>query len=358
MVSIVEISPGEGVMINQNDLITYDVEWCNNTPETGDVRIFLDSKDNMLVLDLDHNQDIGQYIETVNGLHLGEQPSGATGKIIVALSVNQRFAEQEEGYQIQCQATISMGGYESFSNIITNPYTYNPPIGNLMINKTVSGKGDKNKVFNFTVELDDKTVNGQRGDLTFTNGVANFTLKHGEQKETWAKEGTAYQVTEVEENKDGYATTYTNDSGTFTPEQDMVAAFINDRPEIMPPDPLTSKTLFLHSNGESDVTVKFTFPHMANKAISYSVKADGMEGPSEDIQLDNTGSCNITMYIGLDEYTKLENIYDTEVIIEIIRGSGMSYKDRTDYECNNPALVMLDKDNTDLWFYDSYTLPC
>lgn len=36
------------------------------------------------------------------------------------------------------------------------------------------------KAFSFTVTLDDVLINGQYGDLEFINGVASFTLKHGQ----------------------------------------------------------------------------------------------------------------------------------------------------------------------------------
>ena len=38
--------------------------------------------------------------------------------------------------------------------------------------------GDRNKDFYFTIELNDKTISGEYGDLTFTNGEAEVTLKH------------------------------------------------------------------------------------------------------------------------------------------------------------------------------------
>ena len=80
-------------------------------------------------------------------------------------------------------------------NVVNNFYTRlekvpdgpNPPVappventGNLTVTKTVSGsRGDQNKEFTFTVTLDKKDFSGQYGDMTFANGVATFTLKHG-----------------------------------------------------------------------------------------------------------------------------------------------------------------------------------
>ncbi|WP_447512240.1 DUF7601 domain-containing protein, partial [Clostridioides difficile] len=62
--------------------------------------------------------------------------------------------------------------------------------------------GDKNKDFNFTVTLSDKTISGVYGDLKFTDGVATFTLKNGESKTaTNLPAGIDYEVTETEENQ-------------------------------------------------------------------------------------------------------------------------------------------------------------
>lgn len=65
---------------------------------------------------------------------------------------------------------------------ITNTYA---PIGNLTVSKTVSGNGASNtKAFTFTVTLDNTTISGTYGDMTFENGVAAFTLKADERKTT------------------------------------------------------------------------------------------------------------------------------------------------------------------------------
>ena len=89
----------------------------------------------------------------------------------------------------------------SFENV------YKPTSGNLTVSKTVSGSGaDKLKDFTFTVTLDDKTLSGEYGDMTFENGVANFTLKHGESKTAQGlPAGMKYTVTES--NNSGYTVT-------------------------------------------------------------------------------------------------------------------------------------------------------
>ncbi len=105
--------------------------------------------------------------------------------------------------------------------------------GNLKVTKApaVAGQQDIVDEYSFTVELEDKTINGTFGDMTFTNGVATFTLGKGESAST--NEGTdaepvytlpiglKYRVTET--NSYGYSTTWesktwaNNDEGETDP---------------------------------------------------------------------------------------------------------------------------------------------
>lgn len=103
--------------------------------------------------------------------------------------------------------------------------------GNLSVTKAVSGSaGDTFKAFNFTVTLGDASVSGAFGEMTFTDGVATFTLKHGERKTASAlPAGIAYTVTEAEANQDGYTTTSDNASGSIVKDDTVTAAFTNTK---------------------------------------------------------------------------------------------------------------------------------
>jgi pilin isopeptide linkage protein len=85
--------------------------------------------------------------------------------------------------------------------------------GNLTITKTVSGSGaDSEKAFTFTVTLDDTSISGTYGDMTFANGVATFTLKDGENKTALAlPSGVGYTVTESD--NEGYTVTVNGTDG-------------------------------------------------------------------------------------------------------------------------------------------------
>ena len=92
--------------------------------------------------------------------------------------------------------------------------------GSLSVSKTVGGNtGDRDKAFHFTVTLSDKSINGVYGDMTFTDGIAGFTLKHGETvTATGLPAGILYTVTEEEAGQDGYKTESEDATGIITEE--------------------------------------------------------------------------------------------------------------------------------------------
>ena len=103
--------------------------------------------------------------------------------------------------------------------------------GSLSVNKTVGGnEGDKTKAFNFTVTLNNETISGVYGEMTFTNGVATFTLKHGESKTAIGLPvGVGYTVTEAEANQDGYTTVSTGAVGTIVDDEIAKVVFTNSK---------------------------------------------------------------------------------------------------------------------------------
>ena len=96
--------------------------------------------------------------------------------------------------------------------------------------KTVGGNaGETSREFSFTVTLTDRAdFNGTYDDMTFTGGVATFTLKHGETANaTGLPAGAAYTV--VETAVDGYTTTKTGDTGTIPAGSTAEAHFNNTK---------------------------------------------------------------------------------------------------------------------------------
>ncbi len=103
--------------------------------------------------------------------------------------------------------------------------------GNLKVSKVVEGTDiDRTKEFHFTVKVSDNRVNGTYGDMTFKNGVATFTLHHGESKTALGLPANqTYRVMEAEANRDGYVTTITGEIGTILKNQTMESVFINEK---------------------------------------------------------------------------------------------------------------------------------
>lgn len=104
--------------------------------------------------------------------------------------------------------------------------------GNLVVSKTVSGENaDKSKAFSFTITVSDQTINGAYEDVTFVNGVASFSLKHGEKKTAAGlPAGITYQVAEGDSS--GYIVTVNGTdketaSGTIPLEQTVEVNFDN-----------------------------------------------------------------------------------------------------------------------------------
>ena len=100
--------------------------------------------------------------------------------------------------------------------------------GNLTVSKTVAGNaGDTEKKFTFTVTLD-RSISGTYGDMTFNNGIAVITLKHGESlTAVGLPAGAAYTV--EESDNEGYTVTANGAVGTISRDDTAVAAFTNNR---------------------------------------------------------------------------------------------------------------------------------
>ena len=101
--------------------------------------------------------------------------------------------------------------------------------GNLKVSKKVSGNGASKKTpFKFTVQLSDNSINGTYGDMTFTDGVATFKLKHGEHKTAEGlPNGLIYEV--VENDASGYTVSKSGDSGKIIGNKTVTAKFTNTR---------------------------------------------------------------------------------------------------------------------------------
>ena len=108
--------------------------------------------------------------------------------------------------------------------------------GNLTVKKQVYS-GDRQRDFSFTVTLDDKSIKGICGDMTFQDGVAAFTLKDGESKTAKGlPSGVGYTVAEA--RVDGYGTRVEGHNPGTVPFGDTAEVLIiNYDDTTPPPDP-------------------------------------------------------------------------------------------------------------------------
>ena len=203
-----------GTPENQLYTVSIQKEWSDTTPA--------DKKTEVTVWLLVDGQEIGSAkLNASNGWKadftgLTDDPNDVT------YSVKE---DDMNGFTAEVGEPKREGNKISFA--ITNTWA----TGNLTVSKTVSGSGaDKSKAFTFTVTLSDKAINGTYGDMTFKNGVANFTLKHGERKNaTGLPAGVEYTVTES--NNSGYSVTMKVDDEVKEEATGTVPA--NDTSEVL-----------------------------------------------------------------------------------------------------------------------------
>ena len=102
--------------------------------------------------------------------------------------------------------------------------------GSLKVEKILRGNNtESDRNFTFTVSLGEP-LDGTFDGVTFTGGVASFTLKGGESKTITGLPGNIfYTVTEQEAGQDGYSTSSTGSTGTIPPGGTAEAVFTNSR---------------------------------------------------------------------------------------------------------------------------------
>ena len=88
--------------------------------------------------------------------------------------------------------------------------------------------------------------------MTFTSGVATFTLKGGESKTaTGLPAGTTFTVSEADYSADGYVTTKSGDTGTIVDDKTATAAFTNTRSSVPETGDNSNMTLWFSLMGIS-----------------------------------------------------------------------------------------------------------
>ena len=140
---------------------------------------------------------------------------------------------REDGWNVKPSSGTVSGGIEAdaTANALFTNYKGKLNLGDLSVSKTVKGNAsDKNKDFNFTVTLSDRSIAGTYGDMEFKDGVASFTLSDGESKTaTNLPSGISYTVEEDDYSNEGYSTSKTGDSGKISEGDTVRASFINTK---------------------------------------------------------------------------------------------------------------------------------
>ena len=139
----------------------------------------------------------------------------------------------------------------------------------ITVSKTVAGTmGDKTKDFTFQLKMTGNTpaeipyTKGEEtGTLAVVDGVAEFTLSHGENIVlSEIPIGTAYEITEVDGASNGYTVESTNSSGTLT--EDTNVSFTNTRNGTVP---TSAHTNILISIGVFAIALAGLFWHLRKR---------------------------------------------------------------------------------------------
>ena len=202
----------------------------------------------------------------------GESMTASDLPVGVEYSVEEEQVTQE-GYTTSSAGEkgeiAEKGSIAAFLNVKDDNPSDDPQKGNLTVTKTVSSDGDRSKEFTFTVTLGDKSIKGEYGEMTFADGVAEFTLKHGQSKTASGLPiNVTYTVAEQKADQDGYDTSSVGESGTIT-ASNIIVGFLNEKNDTPVDDPKTSnlKVTKTVSGNQGDKNKAFTFIVTLDKPI-------------------------------------------------------------------------------------------
>ena len=202
----------------------------------------------------DEDRTDKEFNFTVTLTFEGKPLSGAFGgitfdangqyKFTLKHSLTKQFKELPAGVQYLVEeetdtgfATVKTGdtGIIVKENIAKAEFTNIRKEGGLVVSKKVISpvKADHEKQFTFKVELDDESVTGTFGEITFTKGVSEeFKLADGEYKVIIGlPEDVTYTVTEQGTDENGFAFTveYSGQTGTIAEDVTAHATVTNNR---------------------------------------------------------------------------------------------------------------------------------
>lgn len=187
--------------------------------------------------------------------------------------------------------------------VLTNRYTPSSTVGNVAVFKTVTGNdGEYTKDFTFTLRLTDSSINGKYGDMTFVNGIATFTLRHGESKiAVGLPSNVGFAV--AESDNIGYQVIARNTSGFVPVEATAEAVFINNREIFIPVIPVdppeesskpeeTDEPDVSSNPGDEDISEESSEPLDSSEPEEdiddSDISSDTVESSQPEAELDDT----------------------------------------------------------------------
>ena len=219
------------------DLVVEDTLPDGLNIDTSNIQVFFGDKKGIPISETPRVtlEKKGQYLKfKISTLLPGEKINFIIPSIVTA----------EVGTVLKNTAKIT--SVNNVSKDIVSETTYHEVVeevknANITVSKTVAGAmGDKTKDFTFQLKMTGNTPaklpytkGKETGTLAVVDGVAEFTLSHGENIVlSEIPIGTTYKITEVDGASNGYTVESTNSSGTLT--EDTNVSFTNTRNGTVP----------------------------------------------------------------------------------------------------------------------------
>lgn len=232
----------------------------------------------------------------------------------------------EENISDEYNGVTTAGEADKFNAIYTYDFT-NVKKGALTVEKIVQGnRGETDRAFEFTVTLTGESttgvkaeeINDKYGDMEFTNGVATFTLKHGQSiTASGLPAGLTYSVEETDANADGYTTSNSGNTGTIPSGDTAKVYFTNTKHEgeALTTSVSVQKVWKIDNGGEQPESVKVQLKKDGQpygKPVTLSDK-NGWKHEWKDLPLGFTWT--VEEVDAPEGFTSYTNHYDNHFVI-------------------------------------------
>ena len=154
--------------------------------------------------------------------------SGAVYSLVVTAVQQQESGDSPAHLEVDYTITQIRDnqGNESNTQVSSADFVNSKGTGNLSLTKVVAGTTTES-AFNVQITLNNTSVNGKYGDITFENGVATVSLAGGQTRTaSGLPAGVTYTVKEINV-PEGYQVSYTGQTGTITAGKTVSATVTN-----------------------------------------------------------------------------------------------------------------------------------